>query len=48
MVDVIFVQTKHKYFLSAKFGLYWSLFNMACMGCLHISYPIWAIQYTDF
>ena len=34
MVDVIFVQTKHKYFLSAKFGLYWSLFNTACMGCL--------------
>jgi len=32
MVDVIFIQTKHKYFLSAKFGLYWSLFNTACMG----------------
>ena len=34
MVDVIFVQTKHKCFLSAKFGLYWRLSNTACMGCL--------------
>ena len=29
-----FVQTKHKCFLSAKFGLYWRLSNTACMGCL--------------
>ena len=34
MVDAIFVQTKHKYFLSAKFGFYWRIFNTACMGCL--------------
>ena len=38
MVDVIFVQTKHKYFLSAKFGLYWRLSNTACMGCLQMKY----------
>ena len=31
MIDVIFVQV----FLSAKIELYWSLFNTACMGCLH-------------
>lgn len=28
------IQTKHKYFLSAKFELYRRLFNTACMGCL--------------
>ena len=30
------IQTKHKYFLSAKFGLYRSLFHTACMGYLPI------------
>ncbi len=31
------IQTKHKYFLSAKFELYRRLFNTACMGCLRKS-----------
>ncbi len=47
MVDVIFVQTKHKYFLSAKFGLYWRLFNTACMGCLRKIYKNPPLPYFD-
>ena len=46
MVDVIFVQTKHKYFLSANFGLYRSLFNTACMGCLRLETLLFLCPYV--
>ena len=45
-IDVIFVQTKHKYFLSEKFGLYWRLFNTACMGCLRLYFYLESIEFV--
>ena len=38
MEDIVLVQTKHEYFLSAKFRLYTRLYNTACMGCLLYMY----------
>lgn len=45
MEDIVLVQTKHEYFLSAKFRLYTRLYNTACMGCLPSKHKETALDY---